>query len=95
LISPSSADSLSSAFTGAGNKGPGDRTVYLRALLEAFSNIFLRSASFVDEGFSGKKQNFQSFIMCQIIGISELSDTRSKNFAVYQKCNIPIVCNLH
>jgi len=46
---------------GVGEKGPGETTFYVQAFLEAFSDIFLRSASFTDEGFSAKKQNFQSW----------------------------------
>jgi hypothetical protein len=40
----------------------GDATlVDVQMLLEAFLNMSLRSACFIDETFSGKKQNFQSW----------------------------------
>jgi hypothetical protein len=66
LISPSSAGSgssgYSSVFTAVSQlKGSRDTTVYAQALLEAFLNIFLRSATLTDEGFSDKKENFWSW----------------------------------
>ena len=97
LISPSSAglgsSGPSSVFAGVSQlkklleeetRGQELRTTaYVQAPLEAFSNIFLRSASFTDEGFLLKSKTSgpcTTFIMSQIIGISELSDTRSKEF---------------
>jgi hypothetical protein len=71
--SPSSAVSASSGYSfvywsltaekvdGVGGKRSGDTTVYVWTLLEAFSNIFLRSTSFIDKCLSGKKQNFCSW----------------------------------
>jgi hypothetical protein len=67
-----------------GDKESGDTATFdVPALLEAFLNMSLRSVSFVDDDFSGKKQNFQFWdyapqaldcqdfriIRCQISGI--------------------------
>jgi len=48
---------------GVGYEVSGDTTTFgVQTLLEAFLNMSLKSASFIDEAFfSGKKQNFSSW----------------------------------
>jgi hypothetical protein len=63
---------------GVGDEGSGDITMFdVQTLLEAFVNMPLRSAWFIDEAFfSGKKQNFGLWmtLKCWVIRISLLSD---------------------
>jgi hypothetical protein len=47
---------------GVREKGFGDTTTFdIQTPLEAFLNMCVRSACFIDEAFSGKKQNFRSW----------------------------------
>jgi hypothetical protein len=64
-----------------GDKGSeGTTTVDVRTLLEAFFNVSLRSACFIDEAFSQVKSKTSSLgttlLKCHIIRISELFDIR-------------------
>jgi hypothetical protein len=99
-MSPSPAGSRSSGFcsvfsgafiaenVGVGDKGSGDtKTVDVQTFLEAFLNMSLKSAYFIDEVFFLVKSKTSSlgttFLKCQIIRISELPDVRLKEFVVH------------
>ena len=61
---------------GVGDKGSGNTAmVEMRTFLEAFLNIFLPSACFIDNFFFGTKQNSDlgtALVKCWIIGLSKL-----------------------
>jgi hypothetical protein len=55
-----SAVFIAQEVDGVRDKGSGDITTFnVQTLLEAFVNMLLRSACFIDEVFLDKKQNFQ------------------------------------